>query len=1663
MEKLSESKRAELKKMADARLIVKLLQHGKSEEEVVSMKREELLHAWAEMVIAGAEAKEPTMAKAAAAFYDIDFEKQRFEFEMRRYEEEKVLRRREIELREIQIKRDQEDREYRREMDEIQRKRVEDEIERQRDKDRMERERQDELVCQLKLFGNAMKGSAFTMTNDPLDLVPFFNHIEQLFGELKVNDELKVKLLRPYLNERAKVLVARMDATKANDFKFVKEYLLREFQLSPKVYLERFNTLNKSSDETYLTFASKLKGLIDFYLSSRKTAEFDKLVSLLVTDRMKQGLSDACLRHVLTVEATTEDGWLDYIKLAEVADTFQANQAKLRVGAIGYQGSSGAGRSAGGAFQSMQASSYGSSKPNRANDSLQAINAPTVPKSCFKCKSFDHLLRDCPRRRVEVNAEGSGSANLSRTQPKTAFQPKTTYKAKSNRAAATLSITSGEKVNQDATGTSVKVVDHNCNNTANVVDDVEANGVSSAKVTRCTVSEPHTNVSMPLGSNENHASYACRQEAICCTATEIVSDAVVDELSPLRYINVTVQDTGHNIYALEDGGTEIAVIKASCLPERSYDAIGTVKLRGIVGLPVVANVIKLPITLTDSVDCSLTIICAVCEEANEDLILPSNVVDRLFALKHQRLLTDDAIIERADGESANECSVACNDVICNDNSCDKTKVAVEAQRDEHNVSSNDLGSAAGESFINLSRSPDVNKLSQEQRNDDTLKSCFRQAQRSKGGYFLRDHLLYRHERLFGRCVEMLVVPKSRRENILHLAHDTSHQAMKKTRDRIRVSLLTWPTLPSDCRLFVSQCHQCQVKARITCYDRVPITAVERAEEPFQHWFMDCAGPLIPNSNVNYNYCLIMVCSYSRYPVAVPLSRLTAKNICDALLTVFSFTGLSNDVTVVSCDNASYFNAALTRECLKRLGVSPRFSTPLHPEGHGLAERYVGSIKQSISKLALEHPRQWHKTLPFVLWAMREVPNSTTGVSPHVLCFGKLPRGPLAILKESWTGEQDLPVTCNTSVENYLAELKQNLVEAGKYADEHAKREQRRYVSHYNLRSRDKHFVAGESVLVLLPDSSSSKVFSKWRGPAKIIEVTSPYSYIVELDNGQRQHLHANRLRKYHLRVDEITCSSSFLSDWSVSTIDCACAVIYERDVEFGRVDTIDPEHVESCADKRLISQRIDPRRVNHLSPEQCRDLFKILDKYPECFTDAPGFCSVLEHEIPVTSDFRPKRLPAYRVPENLKEGVNAQIKNLLQQGIIKPSKSPMSSPIVCVIKGERPANGIIPPDKIRICVNYQYVNKYTIPDAITLTDISEVIQRVGKSNYISLFDAKSGYHQLPVRAEDQWLTAFVCDLGLFEWTRTPFGMRSSGCTFIRAIRHLMEPIREFVETYVDEMAVHSETWEDHLRHLDRYLAIIKSSGLTINLDKCDFVKPVIRYVGHLIGSGYRSPDPVKVEAVMKLRIPETKKQVRQIMGLFSHFRDYIPRFSDISKPITDLTGKRIPSRVPWGEAQQAAFDQLREALCKATENPLRIIDSHSEFLLYVDSSGFAVGCVLTQYDADGLEKPVAFASSKLTPTQCNWATIEKEAYAAIWALQRYRHWLFGAKVTLFSDHNPLSYLCESAPKSAKLMRWYLALQEYNVIFSYRAGKSNLAADCLSRMVSYGNDDLSARN
>jgi len=300
-------------------------------------------------------------------------------------------------------------------------------------------------------------------------------------------------------------------------------------------------------------------------------------------------------------------------------------------------------------------------------------------------------------------------------------------------------------------------------------------------------------------------------------------------------------------------------------------------------------------------------------------------------------------------------------------------------------------------------------------------------------------------------------------------------------------------------------------------------------------------------------------------------------------------------------------------------------------------------------------------------------------------------------------------------------------------------------------------------------------------------------------------------------------------------------------------------------------------------------------------------------------------------------------------------------------------------------------------------------------------------------------------------------MKSSGATFVRAVQQVLKPLKAFADSYVDDMSVFSGGWALHLQHLDRFLQRIKECGLTLNLKKCHFARKEVKFCGHLIGSGQRRIDPEKIAVVRDLPVPQTKTQVRQYLGFFSWFRDYIPDFASHAKPLTDLTAKRVPAKVPWGAAHQAAFVQLKDLLCKASTEPLSILDLSKPFNTFVDASSFAIAGILTQTDENGNENPIAFASRKLNKTQQAWCTVEKESYADLWALQKYRNWIFGAEITVHSDHNPITYLTESAPKSFKLMRWALAIQEFNVKFKFRAGKTNTAADCLSRVGPTGED------
>jgi len=275
-----------------------------------------------------------------------------------------------------------------------------------------------------------------------------------------------------------------------------------------------------------------------------------------------------------------------------------------------------------------------------------------------------------------------------------------------------------------------------------------------------------------------------------------------------------------------------------------------------------------------------------------------------------------------------------------------------------------------------------------------------------------------------------------------------------------------------------------------------------------------------------------------------------------------------------------------------------------------------------------------------------------------------------------------------------------------------------------------------------------------------------------------------------------------------------------------------------------------------LTEEQQTKLLDVLDKYCCCFSDKPGLCKVIEHEINVSQDFKPKRLRSHRVPENLKPMVEEQIQELLHLGIIRPSQSEMGSPLVCVLKGKDGKDGV------RIAVDYRYLNKYCPSDAHPLPDITELIQRVGQAEYITVCDIKSAYHQLAVKPEHQWLTAFVWDGGLYEYTRAPVGQKGSGNSFVRAIQHVLYPIRKFTASFVNDISVYSNEFDHHLADLEEFLRVIKESGFTLNLKKCKFAQSHVKYVGHIIGCGERKPDADRVATVKDMKVPETKRQVR---------------------------------------------------------------------------------------------------------------------------------------------------------------------------------------------------------
>jgi hypothetical protein len=913
----------------------------------------------------------------------------------------------------------------------------------------------------------------------------------------------------------------------------------------------------------------------------------------------------------------------------------------------------------------------------------------------------------------------------------------------------------------------------------------------------------------------------------------------------------------------------------------------------------------------------------------------------------------------------------------------------------------------------------LEKFREEQLKDDTLVDCWRKTTEEKTSFIINkdDKLLYREHKIATLPVFQLVLPVSKRLTVIRFAHEScfsAHFGSKKSLRRI-AAYFYWPNMATDVNKYVRSCDLCQKRIPITKADSVPIKAIPHSTFPFQEMYVDIAGPLEPASSAGHRYIICLVDSMTRWLEALPLRTVSAAETCNALMQMFCRVGFPQ---ILTSDNASNFVAQLSNELYKRVGIKIIHSSPLHPQANGTVERANRSLKHMLhSVVKSDKPRSWHLQLPFLLFAYREMQNRVTSLSPMEMAFGRALRGPLSILKQTWTQNSTPPDQLQISTVKYMENLKANLQRMAEIAEKHTTAAQKAYVEYYNKTARDKKFEPGDLVLVLLP-SSTNKLASSWIGPAEVLAKLSDYSYRISLDNGSVRVLHANRLRKYHSRVNSV-------------------GVLYESDEDFGRL--------ESCPiierkEESTIEEEIRQIDLSHLTETQAEQFRALLLSHKNVFNDRPGVCNVEGMEINWREGFTPKSVKPYRIPERLVEEVERQVAQLLEDGKITKSKSPYVHPVVCVKKSS---------GQIRMCTDMRMGNEGVIPDPYPLPNGEDLLMRMCPARFITTLDAAAGFFQLPIRESDRHKTAFATSSGVYQWCVTPFGARNASQNFQRVMDNTLRPHARFAGAYIDDISIYSLLWDAHLIHVDKVLTSLEDIGMSLKFSKCSFAKPQVEFLGHLVGSGTRSPLTDKVLAIREIAEPHSKKSLRSFLGAINFFRQYIPHFSELAYPLTELTKNSQANKFTFNQVQREAFCNLKEALCQCT--CLYAVDLSKPFHMYTDASNVALGVALVQLGDDGKTLcPVAFASSKFSATQAAWATIERECYSIVYGLKKFEHILFGSEINVWTDHDPLTYISKVCPASPKLMRWALCLTRFNIVVRHIAGKHNVMADLLSR-------------
>ncbi|GJS70669.1 putative reverse transcriptase domain-containing protein [Tanacetum coccineum] len=437
---------------------------------------------------------------------------------------------------------------------------------------------------------------------------------------------------------------------------------------------------------------------------------------------------------------------------------------------------------------------------------------------------------------------------------------------------------------------------------------------------------------------------------------------------------------------------------------------------------------------------------------------------------------------------------------------------------------------------------------------------------------------------------------------------------------------------------------------------------------------------------------------------------------------------------------------------------------------------------------------------------------------------------------------------------------------------------------------------------------------------------------------------------------------------------------------------------------------VTAKKAKDKSEEKRLEDVPIVRDFPDVFPeDLPGLPPTrqVEFQIDLVPGAAPVARAPYRLaPSEMKE-LSEQLQELSDKGFIRPSSSPWGAPVLFVKKKD---------ESFRMCIDYRELNKLTVKNHYPLPRIDDLFDQLQGSSVYSKIDLRSGYHQLRVREEDIPKTAFRTRYGHYEFQVMPFGLMNALAVFMDLMNRVCKPyLDKFVIVFIDDILIYSKNKQEHEEHLKLILELLKKEELYAKFSKCEFWIPKVQFLGHVIDSKGIHVDPAKIESVKDWASPKSPTEIRQFLGLDGYYRRFIEGFSKIAKPMTKLTQKKV--KFEWGDKQEAAFQLLKQKLCSA---PILALPEGSEdFIVCCDAFEEGFGrCV--------------------------------DAKRKVFALKIWRHYLYGTKCTVFTDHKSLQHILDQKELNMRQRQWLELLSDYDCDIRYHPGKANVVADALSR-------------